>query len=181
MVNRIYLHLVLHGIFRHMLRRKGREERIYHLACDIVAESIIDGLQYRCVMKGRSLPRREMYRMLKKKMKTLTAERVYEVLKKEEFPETKLGQLESDFRVDDHSYWPKDEDKKKQSQIENQWQDISERMETEMGDIFQRGIGKFGRSDRSGEGREPGTDGLPGILTEVFGFKRRDDGRPGFF
>ena len=54
------------------------------------------------------------------------------MLKKEEFPETKLGQLESDFRVDDHSYWPKDEDKKKQSQIENQWQDISERMETEM-------------------------------------------------
>ena len=132
MVNRIYLHLVLHGIFRHMLRRKGREERIYHLACDIVAEFIIDGLQYRCVMKARSLPRREMYRMLKKKMKTLTAERVYEVLKKEEFSETKLGQLESDFRVDDHSYWPKDEDKKKQSQIENQWQDISERMETEM-------------------------------------------------
>ena len=74
MVNRIYLHLVLHGIFRHMLRRKGREERIYHLACDIVAESIIDGLQYRCVMKARSLPRREMYRMLKKKMKTLTAD-----------------------------------------------------------------------------------------------------------
>ena len=73
-----------------------------------------------------------MYRMLKKEMKTLTAERVYEVLKKEEFSETKLGQLESDFRVDDHSYWPKDEDKKKQSQIENQWQDISERMETEM-------------------------------------------------
>ena len=132
MVNRIYLHLVLHGIFRHMLRRKGREERIYHLACDIVAESIIDGLQYRCVMKARSLPRREMYRMLKKEMKTLTAERVYEVLKKEEFSETKLGQLESDFRVDDHSYWPKDEDKKKQSRIENQWQDISERMETEM-------------------------------------------------
>ena len=89
MVNRIYLHLVLHGIFRHMLRRKGREERIYHLACDIVAESIIDGLQYRCVMKARSLPRREMYRMLKKEMKTLTAERVFEVLKKEEFPETK--------------------------------------------------------------------------------------------
>ena len=45
---------------------------------------------------------------------------------------------------------------------------------------FQRSIGKFGRSDQSGEGREPGKDGLPGILTEVFGFKRRDDGRPGF-
>ena len=148
MVNRIYLHLVLHGIFRHMLRRKGREERIYHLACDIVAESIIDGLQYRCVMKARSLPRREMYRMLKKEMKTLTAERVYEVLKKEEFSETKLGQLESDFRVDDHSYWPKDEDKKKQSQIENQWQDISERMETEMETFSKEASESSGSLDR---------------------------------
>ena len=47
MVNRIYLHLVLHGIFRHMIRRKGRDERLYHLACDIVTESIIDEMQYR--------------------------------------------------------------------------------------------------------------------------------------
>ena len=55
MVNRIYLHLVLHGIFRHMIRRKGREERLYHLSCDIAVESIIDELQYRCVMRpGRS-------------------------------------------------------------------------------------------------------------------------------
>ena len=38
MVNRIYLHLVLHGIFRHMIRRKGREEERYSLACDIVTE-----------------------------------------------------------------------------------------------------------------------------------------------
>lgn len=37
-----------------------------------------------------------------------------------------------DFRVDDHSYWPKAEEKKRQNQIENRWQDISERMETEM-------------------------------------------------
>ena len=37
-----------------------------------------------------------------------------------------------DFRVDDHSYWPKAEGEKRQNQIENRWQDISERMETEM-------------------------------------------------
>ena len=68
-----------------------REEKSgFIICCDIVAESIIDGLQYRCVMKARSLPRREMYRMLKKEMKTLTAERVYEVLKKEEFSKRSL-------------------------------------------------------------------------------------------
>ena len=71
MVNRIYLHLVLHGIFRHMIRRKGREERLYHLSCDIAVESIIDELQYRCVMKARSFPRREMYRELKKEHQEL--------------------------------------------------------------------------------------------------------------
>lgn len=131
-VNRIYLHLVLHGIFRHMIRRKGREERLYNLACDIVTESIIDDMQHRCVLKSRPLLRREMYRELKKEMKTLTVERVYEFLKKEQLSENKILQLETEFRVDDHSYWPKDEDKKKQSQIENKWQDISEHMETEM-------------------------------------------------
>ena len=132
MVNRIYLHLVLHGIFRHMIRRKGREERLYHLSCDIAVESIIDELQYRCVMKARSFPRREMYHELKKEMKTLTAERIYEVLRKKALTQKQLEQLEVDFRVDDHSYWQKAEEKKRQNQIENRWQDISERMETEM-------------------------------------------------
>ena len=131
-VNRMYLHLVLHGIFRHMIRRKGREERLYHLACDIVTESIIDEMQYRCVLKSRSLLRREIYRELKKEMKALTVERVYENIKKRELSELRVTQLEAEFRIDDHSYWPKEEDKKKRSQIENQWQDISERMETEM-------------------------------------------------
>lgn len=146
-MNRIYLHLVLHGIFRHMIRRKGREERLYNLACDIVTESIIDDMQHRCVLKSRPLLRREMYRELKKEMKTLTVERVYEFLKKEQLPENKILQLETEFRVDDHSYWPKDEDKKKQSQIENKWQDISEHMETEM-ETFQEKHPSHPKSDR---------------------------------
>ena len=86
MVNRIYLHLVLHGIFRHMIRRKGREERLYHLSCDIAVESIIDGLTVPLCYEGQVFPKEERCTVkLKKEMKTLTAERVYEVLKKEEF------------------------------------------------------------------------------------------------
>ena len=73
------------------------------------------------------------------------------------------------------------EDKKKQSQIENQWQDISERMETEMETFSKEASESSGGLIDQVKVEEPGTDGLPGILTEVFGFKRRDDGRPGFF
>ena len=132
MVNRIYLHLVLHGIFRHMIRRKGREEERYSLACDIVTESIIDGMRHRCVLKSRSWLRRETYRRLGKEMKVLTAEKVYGALERWNLEEADFARLAGEFRVDDHSYWPADDDQKKQSQIENQWQDISEQMETDM-------------------------------------------------
>ena len=132
MVNRIYLHLVLHGIFRHMIRRKGREEERYSLACDIVTESIIDGMRHRCVLRSRSWLRREPYRRLGKEMKVLTAEKVYGALEKWNLSEAEFARLAGEFRVDDHSYWPADDDQKKQSQIENQWQDISEQMETDM-------------------------------------------------
>lgn len=132
MVNRIYLHLVLHGIFRHMIRRKGREEERYSLACDIVTESIIDGMRHRCVLRSRSWLRRETYRRLGKEMKVLTAEKVYGALEKWNLSEAEFARLAGEFRVDDHSYWPADDDQKKQSQIENQWQDISEQMETDM-------------------------------------------------
>ena len=131
-VNRLYLHLVLHGIFHHITRRKGRKERLYSLACDIAAESIIDGMQYRCVLAGRSLLRRETYGRLHKELKVLSADKVYRVLYGLGLSEEETFRLEAEFRIDDHSYWPKEEEKKKQEEIENRWQDVSEQMETEM-------------------------------------------------
>ena len=131
-VNRRYLHLVLHGIFRHMIRRNGRMERLYDLSCDIVTESIIDSMQHRCLLKSRSPLRRETYRKLGKERKILTAEKVYGSLIEWKMNEQELRKLEQEFRMDDHSYWPKDDEQNKQSQIENQWQSISEQMETDM-------------------------------------------------
>lgn len=131
-VNRLYLHLVLHGIFHHLTRRKGRKERLYGLACDIAAESIIDGMQYRCVLKSQSLRRRETYRRLREVLKVLAAEKVYGVLEGWTLTEEELVRLETEFRVDDHSYWPSEDERKKQEEIENRWQDVSGQMETEM-------------------------------------------------
>lgn len=132
LVNRVYLHMVLHGIFRHMLRRQEREERLYGLSCDIAAESIIDSLQYRCVLKSRSWARRELYRRLSQSIKVLTAEKIYIELVKMDLSEAVLYKLCLEFQSDDHKYWPGDDEKRKQEQIENQWRDISERMETDM-------------------------------------------------
>ena len=137
LVNRVYLHMVLHGIFRHMIRRNGRDQRYYDLACEIAVESIIDEMQHRCVLKSRSWLRRETYRKMKERMKVLTADKIYTALLAMNLSDRELLKLEMEFMVDDHRYWPDEEDKKKQQQIENQWQNISEQMETDM-DTFSK-------------------------------------------
>lgn len=132
LVNRIYLHMVMHGIFRHMVRRKGREERYYHLACEIAVESIIDSMQHRPVRRSRSWLRRETYRKLEGQLKVLSADKIYEELLRWKLDEKEILELEKEFLTDSHHYWPEDEDKKAQQEIENKWQDISEQMETDM-------------------------------------------------
>ncbi len=130
-VNRAYLHMVLHGIFRHITGQQGRQKRYYDLACDLVVESVIDGMDHRCVRQSRSFVRREAYRRLKEDMKVLTAGKVCQSLLSWNLSEPELERLEEAFLVDSHQYWPQDDPKRRQ-QIENQWQDISERTEMEM-------------------------------------------------
>ena len=151
LVNRAYLHMVLHGIFKHMARRGGRDERLYGLACDIAAESVIDGLRYPCVLKSRSWLRRDMYRRLSGKMKVLTAEKIYGELLAMSLSEREIERLEEEFVVDSHLYWPSGEDKKKQEEIENRWKDIS----------------------------EPGEVRLPTVPSEILCIAGRDGRRPG--
>ena len=78
LVNRGYLHMVYHCIFRHMWKEypagsegdipeaKRREAapvvRLWNLSCDIAAEHLIDGNYHRSVRYSRSLLRRETYR-----------------------------------------------------------------------------------------------------------------------
>lgn len=130
-VNRVYLHMVLHGIFRHMVRRQGKDARYYNLACDIAAESVIDGMNHRCILRSSSLLRRETFRRLNERMKVLTAEKIYHALCALDLSEYELGQLELEFGADSHCYWPGDNDKQRE-EIEQRWQGISERMETDM-------------------------------------------------
>ena len=55
-VNRAYLHLVLHCIFRHVFRRNGREELVWNLAADIAVESVIDDWKKPVLDQTENLP-----------------------------------------------------------------------------------------------------------------------------
>lgn len=131
-VNRAYLHLVLHCIFRHLVKRNGREKLWWNLACDIVAESVIDDWKVRPVRRGQSWLRQETYRKLRAKMKVLTAEKVYQRLIEWQLSERELTRLILEFTVDDHKYWAEDEEQDRKSELSQRWQDISEQMQTDM-------------------------------------------------
>lgn len=114
LVNRLYLHMLLHCIFRHMLLRQGREEGYWNLACDIAVESMIDGMQYSSIRLTVSDRRQEMYTALQKNLKVLTAEGIYRKLILMNLSDFEFRALAKEFWVDDHSFWQEDEKKEEQ-------------------------------------------------------------------
>ena len=132
LVNRGYLHMVLHCIFRHIIKR-GKDGRYWNLSCDIAAEHIIDGCDLRPVRFSRSLLRRETYRKLESSGHVLNAERIFRELEEWELTEKELAMLEEEFCVDDHRYWAEKEEKgPSDEQLEKKWKDIDEKMETDL-------------------------------------------------
>ena len=136
-INRAYLHNVFHCIFRHLLKQGKREKRLWDLACDIAVEHLMDGLNHRSIRFPRSAFRANCYGSLEKKLKVLTAEKIYKLFAEEALPEYQIRKLESEFRIDDHSFWPQlpeNENKPNTAmqQLNDKWQEISEKMQTEL-------------------------------------------------
>lgn len=132
LVNRGYLHMVFHCIFRHMFKRTD-DERYWDLSCDIAAEHLIDGCDLRPVRWSRSLLRRETYRKLETGGRVMNAERIFRELKAWELTEKELSRLEEEFRTDDHRYWEnRGPERKKEPELSRKWQEINEKMETDL-------------------------------------------------
>lgn len=132
LVNRGYLHMVFHCIFRHMMKR-GMDDRYWNLSCDIAAEHMTDSNFHRSVRFPKSLLRRETYRKLEKDKKVLNAERVYAILTEWDLSEKDLERLEAEFYVDDHKYWENQQPNRQPDPNRNRkWQEINEKMETDL-------------------------------------------------
>ena len=132
-VNRCYLHMVLHCLFCHMDTRERREERLWNLACDIAAESVIDGLYLGCIHRQPSLYRQDWYGRLRKELQVLNAEGVYHVLKGIKLQDGQRDRLAEEFYVDDHGYWELPGEEPKLPVVrQNQWNKNRERLQTEM-------------------------------------------------
>lgn len=133
LVNRAYLHMVLHCLFCHMDTMGRRDGRMWNLACDIAAESVIDGLYLKCVHIQTPPFRMDWYGRLRQRLQVLNAEGVYKALEEMKLTERQLERLETEFLVDDHQYWQLPPDAPKTGVVrQNQWSNNREKLQTEM-------------------------------------------------
>ncbi len=134
LVNRAYLHVLLHCMLRHLGKKRGRASSLWDLACDVTAESILDSLDYPC-LAGSSAPIREkFYGECRMDMPVLTAEGIYRRLLRLALPEYELARLQREFLVDDHGLWdPEKRDGKERLQRQDEkWKGLSEKTRTGM-------------------------------------------------
>lgn len=132
-VNRGYLHMVYHCIFRHIV--KPVNGNVWELSCDIAVEHLVDANYHRSVRASKSLLRRETYRRLEQEAngKVLNAECIFKILQSWNLGEKELEKLEQEFYVDDHRYWEGQKPNRQPDPVLNQkWQDINEQMETDL-------------------------------------------------
>ncbi len=118
-LDRIYLHSVLHCIFRHLWLRGRRDRRLWNLSCDIAVEMVVDSLEYPCVKRILSLIRKRIYEVFSAK-EGRSAAVIYRWLNEQE--EEKIQELAREFYTDDHRYWPaKDEESPSCIQAREKW------------------------------------------------------------
>lgn len=134
LINRGYLHCVLHCVFRHLWKRPGEDRELWDLSCDIAMESVLDGIAQRSVRQPQSWFRRNFYDALRGKLKVPTAEKVYEMLRGMNPDAQARGELAREFRIDDHSFWPKPGKRPPAGMppLQQKWDDISRKMQTGM-------------------------------------------------
>lgn len=145
-INRAYVHMLMHNIFRHPMGRMERDEQLWNLACDIAAESLVDHFDAVCVKRVVSDERESWYYRIGKDAKVLNAQSVYRWLSNHPLHPRELFQAEKLFKQDDHAFWKgQDEENHSQNQPQKQerekkWQEISEKIKTNL-ETFSKSMG----------------------------------------
>lgn len=132
LVNRAYLHMLFHCLFNHLNGKGNRDKTLWDLACDIAIESILDSFYVKPVYRHQSPYRREIYGRITARRKVFTAEGIYKDLTEMNLTQEELLRMAGEFYVDSHDRWDEEEDPRVSTQRQNQWQEMREKMETEM-------------------------------------------------
>lgn len=112
-LDRLYLHIILHCIFRHMFTSDQYEDKeLWDLAADIQVESVLDSMDYDIINRPAYPFREQWYEKLKAECKVLTAERIYNYFKLNHIDLDTRLRLHEEFYRCDHQFWKRLEDGK---------------------------------------------------------------------
>ncbi|NCC43062.1 MAG: VWA domain-containing protein [Clostridia bacterium] len=136
-VDRGFLHQLIHCLFGHLWTGNGKNAADWDLACDIAAEYLIDHLRVRCVHLPPSPLRREWYRRWEQKMQVLSAQKIYQQLEDMDPSAPEYRRMVDEFRRDDHQFWRKPPENQKQQNRQKDWDDIRDKMQTEI-EVFSK-------------------------------------------
>ena len=137
-VCRLYLHSVLHCLFRHLRKRRGRDAALWDLACDAAVESVLDSLSLPSLAPVNTPVRKKFWGECRAQMKVLTAEGVYRMLLTEKRPDYELAQLSRAFALDDHGLWDAEQtrDREQSERQDKNWQKLAAEAQSAVGSFF---------------------------------------------
>ena len=104
-LNRLYMHSLLHCLFRHMFKNEDKKEELWNMACDIHVEYVLDSLDVDLLKRPAGEYRENTFQRLEEKIKTLSAERIYQCLEEADLDYDAWERLEREFYKDDHVFW----------------------------------------------------------------------------
>lgn len=104
-LNRLYMHSLLHCLFRHMFKNEDKKEELWNMACDIHVEYVLDSLDVDLLKRPAGEYRENTFQSMEEKIKTLSAERIYQYLEEADLDYDAWERLEREFYKDDHVFW----------------------------------------------------------------------------
>lgn len=149
LINRAYMHMIMHCLFRNIYECEGKDKEIWDLACDIMAEYLVDSIELSCVMRPENQERIRIYKQLEGKCRIMSANNIYYALKR--MPQAELEKLIASemFLVDEHDIWYKndnqddknnDKNNNSDSNEDKEWQDTAKQMQSSLA-VFGSGRG----------------------------------------
>lgn len=163
LINRAYLHMVFHCLFKNIYGADNKDVEIWNLASDIMAEYLIDQIDLSCVMLSENSKRQKIYKRLEKECRIMSADNIYYSLlqfKKAERDEMIASDL---FVVDDHFAWYEKDNKS----------DGGNKNDNSGDNTSNNNSGNNGASDRNSDNWDNAAKQLQSAMT-MFGFGRGD-------
>ena len=110
LINRNYLHVLLHCLYRHNFVNGLLDEAVWDLACDITVENIINELSISSLDVSRVTKHVALINELKNKIKILTAEKIYRYYLDKKITKAEIVKIRKDYFADDHALWYQKDD-----------------------------------------------------------------------